>query len=87
MVRSDLLGDARRGDRQRHPPAAPLGRHEVEHHEERPVVLDDPAPLVDQGEPLADRVEPHTERGPRRGDDLTQPHQSGASGLGGLGGA
>ncbi len=85
VVRGDLLGDARGGDGQRHPPAAPVGRDQVEHDQQGPVVLDDPALLVHEREPLADGVEPDAERGPRGGHYLAEPHQSGPAALRGLG--
>ena len=80
VVGRHLLGDPRRGHRQRHPAAAPLGRDQIEHDQQRAVVLDDPAALVDQREPLADRVEPHTERRPRGRHDLAEPHQARTAG-------
>ena len=81
VVGGDLLGDPGRGHRQRHPAAAPLGGDQVEHHQQRPVVLDDPAALVDEREPLTDRVEADAEGRARGGDDLARagPVRSGAT--------
>src|SRR5262249_42953861 len=62
---ADLLGDARRGDRQRHAPAPALGGDQVEHDEQAAVVADQLAVLVDERDALADRVEPYAERRPR----------------------
>ena len=86
MVRRDLFRDTGRRHRQGHPAAAPLGGDQVEHHQQRAVVLDDPAPFVDERQPLADRVEAHAEGRTRRRHDLAQPTSPDAAVVGGLGG-
>ena len=52
---ADFLGNPGRGDRERDPARAALGRDEVEHDEQRPVVADQRALVVDQHDPLTDR--------------------------------
>ena len=64
---ADLLGHPGGGHRQRDPAAAPLGRDQVEHDQQGPVVADQLALLVHERDPLAHRVEPDAERGPGRG--------------------
>ena len=47
-----------------------LGGDQVEHHEQRPLVADERALLVNQVDPLPYRVKTDAERRPGGGDDL-----------------
>ena len=72
MEGGDLLGNARGGDRQRHRATAALGRDEIHDDEQRPVVVDDPAALVDESESFGHRIEARAERRAGRSDELAE---------------
>ena len=63
MERGHLLREPGRRDGQGDPSLATFGGDQVQGHEQRSLVVDDVAALVDECDALAHRVEVHTERG------------------------